>query len=314
MASSASLPRMAGRTAIVTDSTASLPADVAEARGIVVVPLQVVIGATAYDEGADGATPELVAEALKEFKPVSTSRPAPAALLEVYEKAAADGAEAIVSIHLSGEMSGTFESAQLAAREAPVPVLVVDSRQVGVATGYAVLSAADVLDAGGSPEEAASAARARAAASTALFYVDTLEYLRRGGRIGAAAALLGGALAVKPLLTITDGKVANLERVRTSARALSRLEDLAAEAAGRKKVDLCVAHLASPDRAGALADRLRTRLAANLEGRDVWCGELGAVLGAHVGPGMVAVCVAPLLVEGAVPEPADRPQGVPPDG
>jgi DegV family protein with EDD domain len=266
-----------------------------------------------YDEGADGATPELVAEALKAFKPVSTSRPAPAALLEVYEKAAADGADAIVSIHLSGEMSGTFESAQLAARDASVPVLVVDSRQVGVATGYAALSAADVLDTGGSPEDAAAAARERAAASTALFYVDTLEYLRRGGRIGAAAALLGGALAVKPLLTITDGKVANLERVRTSARALSRLEDLAAEAAGSDQVDLCVAHLASPDRAGALAERLGARLAANLGGRAVWCGELGAVLGAHVGPGMVAVCVAPLLGEVVVPEPADRPQGLQPD-
>ena len=82
---------MAGRTVVVTDSTASLPPEVAQERGIVVVPLQVVIGATVYDEGADGATPELVAQALKDFRPVSTSRPAPAALLEVYEKAAADG-------------------------------------------------------------------------------------------------------------------------------------------------------------------------------------------------------------------------------
>jgi DegV family protein with EDD domain len=288
---------MAGRSVIVTDSTASLPDDVAAARGIVVVPLQVVIGATVYDEGTEGATPELVAGALKEFRPVSTSRPAPAALLEIYEKLAADGAESIVSIHLSGEMSGTIESAQLAARDATIPVTVVDSRQVGVATGYAALAAADVLDAGGSPEDAAAVARERAAACTALFYVDTLEYLRRGGRIGAAAALLGGALAVKPLLTITDGTVANLERVRTSARALSRLEDLAVEAAGDGPIDLCVSHLASPDRAGALADRLRERLAVNLGGREVWCGELGAVLGAHVGPGMVAVCVAPRRAE-----------------
>lgn len=201
---------------IVTDSTASLPPELAVERGIVVVPLQVVIGATVYDEGADGATPDLVAAALKEWKPVSTSRPGPAALLEVYEKAAAGGATEIVSIHLSGDMSGTFESAQLAARDSPVPVLAVDTRQVGVATGYAALSAADVLDAGGSAEDAARAARARAAASESLFYVDTLEYLRRGGRIGAAAALLGGALAVKPLLKIEDGKVASLERVRTS--------------------------------------------------------------------------------------------------
>src|SRR5262245_49932608 len=136
---------------VVTDSTATLPPELAAERGIVVVPLQVVIGSEMYDEGADGATPETVAEALREFKPVSTSRPSPAHLLEIYEQAARDGASAVVSIHLSGEMSGTFESAQLAAEDASIPVLAVDSRQVGVATGYAALTAADVLEAGGAP-------------------------------------------------------------------------------------------------------------------------------------------------------------------
>ncbi len=280
-------------TVIVTDSTASLPAEVTQARGILVVPLQVVIGATSYDEGADGATPALVAEALREFRPVSTSRPAPEAVREVYERAAAAGATAIVSVHLSGEMSGTFESAQLAARDAPVPVHPVDTRQVGIAAGFAALSAADVLDAGGSAEEAAAAARDRADATTSLFYVDTLEYRRRGGRSGAAAALLGGALAVKPLLTIEKGRVATLEKVRTSNRALSRLEELAVTAAGDRSVDVGVAHLAADERAGQLAARLATRLADGLEGREIHCGEVGAVLGAHVGPGMLAVCVAP---------------------
>lgn len=285
----------ANRVVIVTDSTACLPPEVAAERGIVVVPLQVVIGAEVFDEGSEGATPATVAEALREFRPVSTSRPAPAAMLAVYEAAAADGAEAIVSLHLSGEMSGTFESAQLAARKSSVPVHAVDSRQVGVATGYAVLAAADVRDAGGTAEEAAAAASERAAASASLFYVDTLEYLRRGGRIGAAAALFGGALAVKPLLQIADGRVAMLEKVRTSARALARLEELAVEAVGDRDVDVCVAHLASPDRAGQLTEKLAGRLSDNLGGREVWCGELGAVLGAHVGPGMLAVCVAPRL-------------------
>jgi DegV family protein with EDD domain len=286
---------MPGTAVVVTDSTASLSPEVARARGIVVVPLQVVIGATVYDEGPGGATPEMVAEALKEFRPVSTSRPAPAYLAEVYAEAAAGGATEILSVHLSAEMSGTHESALIAARESPVPVTVVDSRQVGVATGYAALSAADVLDAGGAVADAAEAARRRAAAATALFYVDTLEYLRRGGRIGATAAILGGALSVKPLLRIEDGRVVNLDRVRTSARALNRMEDLIVDAAGDLPVDLCVSHLANPERAAELAGRLADRLADNLAGREVWCGELGAVLGAHVGPGMVAVCVAPLL-------------------
>lgn len=280
---------------VVTDSTASLPPEVAAERGIVVVPLQVVIGAHAYDEGSPEATPERVAEALRDYRPVSTSRPAPAAMLEVYQRAAAAGARQIVSVHLSGDMSGTFESAHLAARDASVRVVCVDSRQVGVATGYAALAAADAIGRGASVEQAAEAARARADACSSLFYVDTLEYLRRGGRIGTAAALLGGALAVKPLLTIEDGVVASLEKVRTSGKALARLEELAVAAAGDAPIDLCVAHLANPERADQLADRLRSRLADNLAGRDIWCGELGAVLGAHVGPGMIAVCVAPRL-------------------
>lgn len=285
---------MPGSIVLVTDSTASLPQELAAARGIVVVPLQVVIGAHSYDEGVEGgATPQTVAEALREFTPVSTSRPTPAAMLEAYERAAAEGAEEIVSVHLSSELSGTFESAQLAAKEASVPVHVVDTRQLGMAAGFAVLTAADVLDAGGTAQEAVDAAESRARATTSLFYVDTLEYLRRGGRIGAAAALLGSALAVKPLLELEDGRVASLEKVRTAARALARLEELAVEAAGERSVDVAVAHLANPERAQTLADSLEERLADNLQGREVVVGEVGAVIGAHAGPGMVAVMVAP---------------------
>ena len=285
---------MSGPIALVTDSTASLPPELAARRGIIVVPLQVVIGATSFDEGLEGgATPETVADALREWTPVSTSRPTPAAMLEAYEQAVAAGATEVVSIHLSGELSGTFESAQLAARDAPIPVTVVDSRQLGMATGFAVLSAADVLDDGGSAAEAAEVATRRAERTTSLFYVDTLEYLRRGGRIGAAAALLGSALAVKPLLQLDNGRIGSLEKVRTSARALSRLEELAVTAAGEDPVDVAVAHLANPERAELLAGNLRERLADNLDGRDVLVGEVGAVIGAHVGPGMVAVVVAP---------------------
>ena len=281
------------RTVVVTDSTASLPDELAAAHGITVIPLQVVVGATPYEEGSEGATPRTVAEALRDFRPVSTSRPAPAVMLEVYEALAAEGATEIVSIHLSSEMSGTYESAQLAAQQASVPVVPVDSRQVGIATGFAVLTAAEVVAGGGDAAAAADAARRRAEATTSLFYVDTLEHLRRGGRVGAAAALLGSALAVKPLLAIEDGRVVNREKVRTAARALARLEELAVAAAGDDPVDVGVAHLASEERGAALAQRMQERLAANLGDREVHCGEVGAVLGAHVGPGMLAVCVAP---------------------
>lgn len=277
---------------LVTDSTASLTAEQVEELGVTVVPLQVIIGATSYDEGADGATPEMLAQALQEYLPVSTSRPNPDEMLEVYERLAAEGATEIVSVHLSGELSGTYESAMLAARRASVPVIAVDSRQVGVATGYAVIAAAEALESGATAQEAADAARARSARTEALFYVDTLEYLRRGGRVGAAAALLGSALAVKPILEVTDGRIVPKERVRTAGKALARLADLAVTAAGDGDVDVAVAHLASPERAEQLAARLTDALSEQLGERTVTIGEIGAVLGAHVGPGMVAVCIS----------------------
>ena len=285
---------MPRRIALVTDSSASLLPEVVAAREIAVVPLQVIVAGTAYDEGAD-LGPEELAAALREWKPVSTSRPAPERLLAVYRDLAEQGAEEIVSIHLSAQVSGTFESAQLAAKESPVPVTCVDSCQVGIGTGFLVLGAADLLDAGADVATVVDAVGRRASTVTSLFYVDTLEHLRRGGRVGAAAAFLGSALAVKPILRIDEGRIGPFEKVRTSGRALSRLEELAVAAAheGGGAVDVGVCHLASPERAEALAEKLAAQLESELEGRDVVIGEVGAALGAHVGPGMVAVVVAP---------------------
>lgn len=282
------------RTAVVTDSTAMLDRHSVEELGIRVVPLQVVIGADSFADGVDeGASPDNVARALREYQPVSTSRPSPEAMLEAYRAAVAEGAEEIVSVHLSGEVSATVESALLAARRCDVPVDVVDTHQIGAGTGFAAVSAARVALAGGSAQEAGEAARRRASDVTSLFYVDTLEYLRRGGRVGAAAALLGSALAVKPLLEVREGKVAPKEKVRTSTRALARLADLAVAAAGEAPVDVLVSHLASREQADGLAATLGERLSGPLEGREVPVSEVPAVIGAHVGPGLVGVTVAP---------------------
>lgn len=289
------------RIALVTDSTASLTPEAAAELGVIVVPVQVIIGATVYDD--ELATPEMVATALKEWTPVSTSRPNPATFLETYEKAAAAGATEVLSIHLSGELSGTLESAQLAAREAGekgIKVTVVDSRQCAYALAYAVAAAAAVVAAGGSVRKAVKAVKRSSEGSQTIFYVDTLEYLRRGGRVTTVAALLGGALAVKPLLHLHEGRIETLEKVRTSGKALARVEELAvahavelAESLGEEtKVQVTVGHLASPDRARVLAEKLTARLGDRVDG-EVAIGELGAVLGAHVGPGMIAAVVAP---------------------
>lgn len=284
---------------VVTDSASTVSDELAASGRVRVVPLQVIIDDEVLDEGADGVTPEQVATALREKRAVSTSRPAPAVLGELYARLAEEGATEIVSIHLSAEVSGTFESALVASRTAPVPVTCVDSRQVGVATGYAAESALAVVEAGGTAEDAAKAARARAEAATSLFYVNTLEYLRRGGRVGAAAAVFGGVLAVKPLLGIDDGVIVPRAKVRTAAKAIAQLEAMAVEAAGERQVEACVAHLGAGDRAAAMAERLAEQLGDRLvpaaSGEPVRCAEIGGVLGAHAGPGMLAICVAPVL-------------------
>ncbi|TPG12938.1 DegV family protein [Pedococcus bigeumensis] len=290
--------------AIVTDSTAYLPGSVLDAHSIQVVPLHVIVGGTEFSEGVDITTAE-VAAALRAFKPVSTSRPSPQSFLDAYEKAAAGGADGIVSVHISADMSSTIESAHLAAQQSPVPVTVVDSRSLGMAMGYAVLSAAELAEHGASLEDVAAQARSRAEASTVVFYVDTLEHLRRGGRIGSASAFLGSALAIKPILGLVDGHIRPLEKVRTSSRALARLEELAVSAASDAEkagslVDIAVHHLDSQSRAEDLAGRLRERVdrvgtagEAGADQGEVQVVELGAVVGAHVGPGTIAVAVSP---------------------
>jgi DegV family protein with EDD domain len=280
---------MGARVAIVTDSTAYLHPKQAAERGVAVVPLQVVIDGVACAEGS-GVGPAEVADALRRHTPVSTSRPSPRAFLDAYESVAALGAVSVVSIHLSGSLSGTVEAARLAAKDAPLPVDVVDSRSLAMGLGFAVLAACDAADRGLAADEVAATARSRAATSTALFYVDTLDYLRRGGRVGMASAMVGTALAIKPLLRLVDGAIAPLEKVRTSARAVARIEDLAVEAAGVAPVDIAVHHLDNGVRAQALADRLAGRLPGLGE---LVVSEVGAVIGAHVGPGLLAVVVSP---------------------
>jgi DegV family protein with EDD domain len=275
--------------AVVTDSTAYLPPGMADAHGIAEVPLHVVLGSRTGAEGFE-VSPGEVASALAERRlRVSTSRPTPAEFASCYR---ALGSARVVSVHLSAELSGTYDAAVLAAGEVAaegIEVRVVDSRMLAMGLGFAVVAAAEAASSGADVEEVAAAAARRAAATDVVFYVDTLEHLRRGGRIGAAAALVGAALAVKPLLHVTDGRIAPLEKVRTASKALARLEDIAVTRAGDGPVDLAVHHLAAADKASALLERLRARI-PGLASSHV--SEVGAVVGAHVGPGLLGVVVS----------------------
>ena len=277
------------RVAVVTDSTAYLPDGLAAAQGVVVVPLHVVMAGRSGAETVEVTPSEVAAALLERRSVVTTSRPTPGELAAAYRST---GAARVLSVHLSTALSGTADSARLAAelvRPDGIEVRVVDSRSIAMGLGFAVLAAAASASRGAGLDVVADLAERTAAATTTLFYVDALEHLRRGGRITAKAALVGTALGVKPLLHVVGGEVALLEKVRTSARGLARLEEHAVLAAGDGPVDLAVHHLAAPLRAVDLADRLRARLPG---ARVLHVSEVGAVVGAHVGPGMLGVVVS----------------------
>lgn len=306
---------------MVTDSTAALPPGAAEEAGLQVVPLDVGIDGSWYAEGVD-VTPAQLLHALERGAKVTTSQPPPSAFAAAYERAAAAGAHEIVSVHLSGEMSGTVRSARTAATVSPVPVRVVDSRTAALGLGFAALAAAryartpveptdpappdDADGVGGTvrrwvartvhraaprwPDaaEVAAVATSTAEAAHVWFLVDSLEHLRRGGRLGTAAAALGTVLGLRPLLSVQDGRLVVYEKVRTRRGARDRLEQLAlAELEGRPGARVGVHHVGPSD----AADELAAHLAAVTGGEVVVC-DAGAVLAAHVGPGLLAVVVA----------------------
>jgi DegV family protein with EDD domain len=274
---------------VVTDSTAHLAIDVATAAGLTVVPLTVTVSGREGREGLD-VLPDDVAQAMNERRvAVTTSRPAPAEFADTYRRLLDDGASAVVSVHISARLSGTYESARNAAEEFGDRVCAVDSTTAGSAVGFVALAAAQAAADGADQDAVRQAALDTAERTTTLFYVDTLEFLRRGGRIGAAAALLGTALSVKPILHVAGGEVVLREKVRTSTRALARMVELAVEAAGESDVDIAVQHLDALERAASLQSALAERLGRQLRLSTV--SEVGAVVAAHTGPGTLGVVV-----------------------
>ncbi|GAA5152385.1 DegV family protein [Pseudonocardia eucalypti] len=281
--------------AVVTDSTGYLPPDLAARHGIGVVPIRVTLGERTVRDMVEVGPAELIAALGDQAVAVGTSRPSPAEFAALFRELLSGGATEVVSVHLSRLLSGTWEAARIAADEVDSSrVRVVDSRSAGMGLGFATLAAARAAAAGGAGVVVEEAAADVAARSRVFFCVDSLEYLRRGGRIGAAAAWLGSALAVKPMLHVSDGLIEPLEKVRTLTRAVARMVDLAEQAAGRRtggeNVELAVHHLGAPERAAELAGRLAERLPA---ASPCVISEVGAALGAHAGPGLLGVVVVP---------------------
>jgi DegV family protein with EDD domain len=217
----------------------------------------------------------------------TTSQPSIGDFLEVYEPLL-ERANEIVSVHLAGGMSGTVGSAQQAAERLGGRVHVVDSASACGGEGLVVLAAAAAARAGGDGSAVAAHARAARAELSLWFAIDTLEYLRRGGRIAGAQAWLGSALQIKPILTVED-EITPIERVRTSKRAFERLVELLQECHEKGRDAWVVQHIQAPDQAAALVRRGREIFGSE----PTFVSEVGPVIGTHVGPGLLGAGALP---------------------
>jgi DegV family protein with EDD domain len=269
---------------IVTDSIADLPAHIVEELGITVVPLIISFEGREYCDGVDLSAAELY-ERLKTSPAMpKTSIPPPSAFLQAYEKLAAETGEILV-ITLSSRLSGTYEAARQCADgfRNRVRIEVLDSRTATLAEGFVVLKAARAARAGASLSQVIRAAQEAIPRTALLASFDTLKYLQRGGRIGAAKVLLGSLLQINPLITLRDGLVAPAGRVRSRAKAMTALLEFVQSFASIE--ELAVGHGACPEDAAALSERL----GAVFPKERIWRSNTTPVIGAHTGPGLLLV-------------------------
>jgi DegV family protein with EDD domain len=281
---------MPGFVAIVTDSTACIPAEVAARNGIRIVQQQLQIGEQLDDESR--VSGEQIVNALRNNEAVTTAPPDPGAFFWAFQDAATRGATAIVAIHMSSRLSQTCQLAKEAAGQVSIPVHVLDSGTLGMSLGFAVLAASRVAQAGGEVGQVLAIAGVRIARSTELVHVETLDYLRRGGRIGAAAHLIGNTFAIRPTLTIRAGEVAPLGRTLGADRALRKMVDKAVDLAGGRAVDLAVEHVGEDSRVPAIMESLRKRIP---DIKDLVSVPVASIIAAHVGPGAMGITISPAV-------------------
>jgi DegV family protein with EDD domain len=272
---------------VVTDSGCDLPPSLCEELGIEVVPLTIRFGDEALVDRKDLTPPEFWARCASAPNLPETAAPSPGAFEEAYRRAQTGGADGIVVITLSRKMSATIEAAELAAENvaSDLPARVVDSANASLGEGMAVLLAAQAAAAGRSLDEVEEVAKSAARRSKLFAAIDTLENLRRGGRIGGAQAMLGGLLSIKPLIAVsqaTGGEVAEAGKQRTRARALTALVDNV-RAVGPVEA-LGVMHAEAPD-----VEELLARLDDIIPREDIILADVGAVIGTHVGPRCIGV-------------------------
>ncbi len=269
---------------IVTDSSCDLPAEMVDEHSIRVVPLSIRFGDEEFIDREQLTTAQFWARCATSATLPETAAPAPGQFERTYRELHADGATGIVVVALSGALSATMQSAELAARSVAdlVPVRVVDSRTVTLGVGTIALACARRAAEGGSLDEVADLATDLASRTRVFGALDTLENLRKGGRIGGARAMLGTALAIKPIIEVRDGKVEEGGKQRTRTKALKFLVDKVSEYSDRIET-LAVLHADCSD-VDAFVEMLRPHFAG-----DVVVGEIGPVIGSHAGRGTIGV-------------------------
>jgi DegV family protein with EDD domain len=277
---------MTNQVAIVTDSTAYLPASILEEYSIKVIPLVVIWDGETYRDGIDITTADFYNRLSQSNSLPSTSQPSVEAFKECFQSLLDEGKD-VAAILISSGISGTVNSATQAKTALDSDrIEVIDSQTAGMAAGLHVLAAARKAAAGGTLEDVTEVARQAQQVTDVVFAVDTLEFLHRGGRIGGAKRFLGSMLNIKPILEMREGKIDAADQVRTQKRALERLMEIIDErSAGNSPLRMAEMHSNVPDQAQALLEHLQTRF----EPEEIYLAELSPVIGTHVGPGTLAI-------------------------
>ena len=271
---------------IVTDSSSDLNTNLIKEFNITVVPLFARFGEEIFRERVDITEEQFYDKLLNGNVFPATIQPNPQDFVDVYQNTSKD-ADAIVSIHISGKLSGTLNSAYQAKDivGGSCPIELVDSETTTVALGLIVLAAARVAKQGGSLQEVVAAAREACSMSNAYCLLDTLKYLEKGGRIGKAKALVGTLLNVKPIISIKDGEVIPYGQVRSRVKGLDQITDIVKKASEIK--DIAIAYSTTKDDAEALAERL----SPIVDNKKINVFRMGTTLGIHTGPGSLVVAI-----------------------
>ncbi len=271
---------------VVTDSTSDLSLSLASENGITVAPLNVHFGDEAYRDGVDMSADDFYERLTSSPVLPKTSQPSVGDFLQIYEDLG-PGSDGIVSVHIAAKLSGTYNSAINAAQSYDSrPVEVIDTGTASMGLGLCALAAARAAQAGGSVEEVAVAARSAAERIQVFFYLETLHYLEKGGRIGKAQAFVGSLLRVRPVLICRDGEIHPLDKARTRSKAMARVVQAAQDVGGLQEA--AVMHSTAPDDAEALAGAIRDIGGGELQ---ILTGRIGPVVGTYAGPGAVGAAV-----------------------